>query len=209
MKLKALFGAAVAACLSAGTASAANLIVNGSGILLGADGVNVGGTLYDVRFQDGTCAALFSGCDEVSDFPFQSEPSAGVAAQALLDQVLIDGPAGNFDTVNTLVTGCTASSGSGVCFYLVPFAIPSAARVDARSALNYPFPSSFTDGVGFAGSIAINSILSAAPPERIWAVFSPAGVTAPVPVPGALLLMPTGLAAIAWANRRKGAPAKA
>ena len=49
---------------------AATLIVNGNGILTGATGVNLNGTLYDVEFVDGTCEALFNGCDSFEDFTF-------------------------------------------------------------------------------------------------------------------------------------------
>ena len=39
------------------------LLVNGSGVLTGAHNVQVGGTLYDVMFVDGTCVDVFGGCD--------------------------------------------------------------------------------------------------------------------------------------------------
>jgi hypothetical protein len=58
---------AVALILGAAGASGATLNASG-GQILGASGVDVGGTLYDVEFLDGTCIALFSGCDEVSDY---------------------------------------------------------------------------------------------------------------------------------------------
>ena len=61
----------------ASPADAATLLVNGSGILLGAEGVNVGGTLYDVEFVDGTCIALFDGCDlAADDFTFTTQAAA-------------------------------------------------------------------------------------------------------------------------------------
>ena len=69
------------------SAEAATLQVNGAGILTGALGVSVDGTLYDVTFQDGTCAGLFAGCDDNSDFVFSSATAASSASQALLDQV--------------------------------------------------------------------------------------------------------------------------
>ena len=81
------------------------LVVN-SGILEGATGVDVGGTDYDVTFMDGTCIDLFNGCDAVSDFTFQTQAAAAQAATALLSSVLVDGPAGNFDTQPNLTLGC-------------------------------------------------------------------------------------------------------
>jgi len=56
--------------------------VNGSGILTGATGVNVGGTFYNVEFVEGTCAALFDGCDSVNDFDFTMEADAVAASRA-------------------------------------------------------------------------------------------------------------------------------
>lgn len=42
-------------------------LLNSTGALIGAKGVNVAGTLYDVTFEGGTCASIFSGCDAASD----------------------------------------------------------------------------------------------------------------------------------------------
>lgn len=49
------------ALLLAGTPAFAmpTLIIDGGGQLTGATGVDVGGTLYDVTFMDGTCIAMF------------------------------------------------------------------------------------------------------------------------------------------------------
>jgi hypothetical protein len=81
------------------------LLVNSSGILIGATGVNVGGTLYDVVFTEASCAAVYDGCDDPADF-FIDARAAGLA---LLDQVLVDGPAGNFDSMPNLIFGCTST----------------------------------------------------------------------------------------------------
>jgi hypothetical protein len=61
-----------------------------AGQLIGASDVSVLGTRYDVSFVEGTCAAVFSGCDEPSDLSFTDEDSGIAAAQALLDQVFLD-----------------------------------------------------------------------------------------------------------------------
>jgi hypothetical protein len=82
------FVLAIVLVLMAGGAQAATLNVVG-GQLHGAFGVDVGGTLYNVEFLDGTCIALFNGCDAVSDFTFQSSALAAAASQALLDQVFL------------------------------------------------------------------------------------------------------------------------
>ena len=62
---------------------AATYTFNGSGQLTGATGVDVSGTLYDVTFEEGSCAEVFSGCDNVSDdFDFDTVAAAEAAAKA-------------------------------------------------------------------------------------------------------------------------------
>src|SRR5687767_14679766 len=103
-----------------GSAQAAVLQVSG-GELTGALGVNVGGTLYDVQFVEGTCVGLFSGCDEASDFTFTSAESAVQASQELLNQVFLDVAQGNFDTQPELTLGCEEPA---ACVAFTPFAPP-------------------------------------------------------------------------------------
>ena len=66
----------------------------------------VDGSSYDVAFSDGTCAALFDGCDSVSDFAFQSYAGALSASLALRDQVFLDSGLGLFDSDPRLTAGC-------------------------------------------------------------------------------------------------------
>jgi hypothetical protein len=122
-----------------GLAGAATLqVVDGK--LTGATGVDVGGTLYDVRFLEDTCETLFAGCDEPGDFPFPSEEDAGgsfqgepprdaeirVALQALSTQVFLDTAAGAFDSDPGLTVGCP----TGFCNIAVPYR--RALRTDGR-----------------------------------------------------------------------------
>jgi len=88
-----------------------------NGILMGATGVNVGGTLYDVQFVDGTCAALFSGCDDVTDVAFQGPLGAIAAANALLNQVFNAGP---HDEQPALTNGCSGQLDRAGCHILTP-----------------------------------------------------------------------------------------
>jgi len=97
--------------LMAGGAQAATINVVG-GQLMGASSVLVDGNLYDVQFLDGTCIALYNGC-ETSDFTFQTVEAATAAAQALVNEVFIDGPQGSFDTNPGLTNGIGAGEGSG------------------------------------------------------------------------------------------------
>ena len=105
--------------LMASSAQAATLDVVG-GQLMGASGVLVDGSLYDVQFLDGTCIDLYNGCDEASDFTFQTQASAVLASQALLDQVFLDGVEGQFDSLPQLTNGCTYSER---CVSLSPYAL--------------------------------------------------------------------------------------
>ena len=119
--------------LVAGGAQAVTLNVVG-GQLMGASGVLVDGGLYDVQFLDGTCIDLYNGCDYVSDFTFQTEASANLASQALLDQVFLDGPSGNFDSVPGLTNGCNDTTN---CVAYTPYAFVVPAHIDLSRAINY------------------------------------------------------------------------
>ena len=58
------------------------------GKLTGAQGVLVEGSLYDVKFLDGTCSTVFgSECSGSGSFVFNSATSALSAATALINQV--------------------------------------------------------------------------------------------------------------------------
>ena len=110
--------------LSSTSATGAVLLVNGSGLLTGATGVNVGGTLYDVEFVDGTCIAVFDGCDDGSDFALRTLSEAEAASQALLDQVFLDVPGlGMFDSTPSLTYGCPGDI-DNVCFVEIFFGNP-------------------------------------------------------------------------------------
>src|SRR5262245_15153036 len=87
------FRAAFCALVSLGivpfSADAAPILITSNGELVGANGVLVNGTLYDVEFVGGGCPD--NGCDELSDFTFQTFAASSAASQALLDQVFLDG----------------------------------------------------------------------------------------------------------------------
>ncbi len=100
-----LLSVAVLFILAASSASAATLNVVG-GELLGASGVIVDGSSFNVEFLDGTCIDIYNGCDDVSDFTFQTAAAALLASQALLDLVFLDG-ADLFDSAPELTNGCT------------------------------------------------------------------------------------------------------
>jgi len=186
--------------LSAATTSATVILnIDGSGQLTGAQNVDVGGTLYDVTFVDGTCASFFAGCDSPSVFDFITQASADMAAQALLDQVFLDTTLlGQFDSDPGLTIGCL---GFNQCQTFIPYElfpfVPG--FIYSRYAYNlgsFTTASDFTGGVGFLpDATTIGS-------HANFARFSPAKSTS-IPEPGTLLLFAVGLATLAGFGRRR------
>lgn len=78
--------------------------------LVGATGIEVGNEFYQVQFIDSSCILLFDNCDETSDFFFTDVQSAHAANLALLEQVLLDLPSGQFDSQPELTNGCYSLS---------------------------------------------------------------------------------------------------
>jgi hypothetical protein len=114
-----VFLAVVLVLMSSGAQAATLNVVGGQ--LIGASGVDVGGTQYDVAFGDGSCIFLFSGCDEDSDFAFQSLADGLLGAQALADQVFnSDSILGSFDSDPGLTLGCHGLPVSDYCIIYNP-----------------------------------------------------------------------------------------
>lgn len=205
--------AALPAMFAAAPACAAVVLsISAGGQLTGASGVDVGGTMYDVRFVDGTCNAVFSDCQAGAPnaFAFHTQGSAHEASQALLDQVFLDGPQGNFDSDLSLTSGCASDR---ICDAITPygtFMFRSTTYVWDNGARNTPTTG---DGVinaeinvenffDLAGSLGVG-------PNFVWAVWTPAAVpTDPpatggqLPLPGTLALVSLALAALRFAQRR-------
>ena len=184
MEFKTFFtAAAMAIGLSSAPSFAATLNVDGSGQLTGASGVNVGGTLYDVTFVDGTCTALFDGCDDVSDFTFTTRSDALAASQALLDFVFI----GDFDSVPNATFGVAVPLGAA----WTPYGFDSSMFTFA-----YAINSASTDSFGSGqNDVDFNTGSSDQDVFADWTV-----ATVPIPAGGMLLL--SALGGIAALRRR-------
>jgi hypothetical protein len=100
-----------------GIASAAVLVVDGNGQLLGARDVSISGILYEVQFRDDTFTNIFG---DASGLDAHSEAEARLFGQALIDQVFVDSPSGLFDTDPELINGC---ENTNACEVLIPFAV--------------------------------------------------------------------------------------
>ena len=149
------------------------------GQLVGAFNVEIGGSLFDLTLASGSCIDAFSGCNSVADFAFDNSFQAGLASQALLDQVFVDGPDGQF--------------GSGLGGLVrTPY------RIIVSNNFTNGFVTHFLADLTFdeiVSGVSIPPTLSAGP----WAVWQPAQV----PEPGSALLLGIGLTVMA-AGRRSG-----
>lgn len=169
--------------------------VDGTGQLTGAQNVNVGGTLYDVTFADGSCATLFTGCNNTADFDFTDAASAASAAQALLDQVFINSAQGSFDSNPSLTLGCTTSTSCGT---LIPYALNGTTPTMAE-AINDTVP---TKDKVLSNTLFSQSLPATIFPASTFATFTSTSPAA-IPEPGTLLIFAVGLASLAGFGRRR------
>ncbi len=172
-----------------------------NGVLFGATDIGVNGTLYDVTFRDGTCAQLFNGCDQNSDFPFSnplapfSDTTLAVfASQALLDQVFIDSALGLFDSDPRLINGCTSTRIGFGCQASTPlFVRLGAGSLGIIAAVN--FSNELSDSVpAGAGQVATDSGNQIQVTYALWNLSSTTSPDpTPVPAPSVVILLGLGL----------------
>lgn len=168
-----------------------------SGRLLGATDVDVNGTSYDVTFMDGFCSDIFSGCDDASDFAFNSAGDAAAASQALLDQVLIDTDIGFYDSFFNDTVGCQFASPLLGCRLITPYGIGAVVgSPNAFAAVNYSFSHGDDEVLSAVSGFYSSSDTTSLPfTYAVWAVA--------VPLPGALWLFLPGTLGILFLNQQK------
>lgn len=201
MKIANFLRSLIATCtLTIAHANAAPvLLLDNDGVLTGAKNVEIAGNHYDVKFAVGSCNSLFNNCDP-SAFTFNTEATARQAAQALLDQVFIDGQAGQFDSVTTSILGCTHQV---ACIPYIPFAIWS---LDASQFVSMDvFNFSAGRGTDFVDIEPLPKWLDTARFDYVnFALFTPAApASSEVPEPGSMALFTLAMAGLAFARRRK------
>lgn len=183
--------------LLATPAAAAPTLLVDQGVLTGADGVLVDGVSYDVRFVEGSCSSLFAGC---TNFAFTSQAAAMSASQALLDQVLINGGAGSFDSSPEMTFGCADLT---FCYVLTPFII-TGPQVAVFGAVNN---SQGSDVAAFIGPIGVDASTANITFET-YAVWTQSTVMS-VPEGDTLsLAMAAALAALLTRRRRRPSPTR-
>ncbi len=189
----------VAAWIGTAATSQATVIfnVNATGQLVGAQNVDVGGTLYDVAFVDGTCIDLFTGCDDLSDFDFNTEADAFAAGQALLDQVFVDNITGQWDSEPETIFGCLDPS---ECQTVLPFGFADFSSAFFRhiATLNFDNLGGTLDGPE-NDNVALDTSLF---PSGNFSRFSPASTAVPGPATLALVFCPLLLLMVTRTGRK-------
>ena len=199
-RISALLATAVCAVVMTTTATAAIPVYDeGSGLLAGFDDVSVNHpapTLYDVRFVDGTYDTVFAGGYGLA-FGTSYDLTGATNASLALDQLLVDGPLGQLESVPALIFGCAGTP--SYCALITPYAPATPTTVSNFFYMNYPGATSDQ----FAGSPNDPRTRNTAIDSRtVWATWTPAAV---VPVPAAGWLLGSALVGLAtgvWRRRR-------
>lgn len=163
------------------------------GKLKGARNVVIDSTLYDVRFEDGSCEGVFNGCDGPSDFTFTTEASATAAANALLDQVFLDSSSGQFDTEPFSTFGC---SHPDWCFSYIPYVLVNSDRVGVVLAFNGREPD-YSDSPS-ATFLSIADDLS----QTDYLTYTTLTLSLPVPAPNGMFLIGASILGLFGRNGR-------
>lgn len=176
------------------------LQINSSGELTGATGVDVDGLFYNFSLEQGSCVELYAGCNP-DDFPFRTESVAEDAANALIQNVFIDSPNGNFAIDLDKITGCNPGVVGCIIFIPVPQyggEIPGIVH-GTCIVIHPPSPLFGGEGCGF-GAGDDTPLLTG----DDYAVFAPLTTA---PEPGTLALLGLGFISLVGARRKRSSTA--
>ena len=175
---------------TAPAAQATTLTINGASQITGASGVVVNGSSYTIVMADGTCSALFTGCDADSDFAPLTEQNRLDAQQALVDFLteVWDQGFGPDD-----ILGCLGTVNQ--CSVYAPSHINEANPGTVQTVLGQLT----VGGLAQGGTQGIDPTQDFASTEvAAWAFVT----FTPIPEPGTLLLLSGGLVALAHRRGR-------
>lgn len=198
MKLVRSIAVGLALAFAGNSATAATVDIAPDNQLLGAMGVEVAGTLYDVAFVDGICVDVVFGCDNPASLAFSDAATALLAAQAIFDQV-INIAGANYSSSPGLVNGIDL--GQADSYIYTP--LFNGSGFDVVSTRNHQ--ATVLDAVSGPSSIIQSTDTSA---EAItvfasWSLADTEPTVSAVPLPAGGILMLTGLAGIAALGRLK------
>ena len=186
------------ACFFCSHAFSATLIINDDNQLMGANEVLVNGTLYDVRFVDGSAGNLFSDGNDWYTTTFTTKEDAIEASQALLDQVFL----GIYDTDPELTNGIEDLSDT---YINTAYDIRKGKRKDmVLIVTTHNYSDDKEDTVYYPAKfdqVTVLTLDSTNDGKTAWATWalSPNAV----PVPGSLSLLGLGITAMAAINRKR------
>ena len=188
--IKAFIGLSILWALStSGNALGATLVTDINGQLLGVDGVDVNGTLYNVDFLEGSCYTFFSPCLSNDNLLFDISESLD-ASWALKTQVF-DVPEWSLYTSDPSKTfGCEDPFG---CTIYTAYSINSDPMGNAQFFNGDGL--FFFDTVNTCG-LCTRSDDTTTDPTAVFAIWQEAGGASPVPVPAAAWLLGSALAGL-------------
>lgn len=168
-----------------------------NGQLLGAAGIEIENAFYDVQFVDSSCILIFNNCDQITDFFFTDVQSGFEANLALLEQVFLDLPLGQFNSSPELTNGCYSESR---CSVVTPIGTVTPQLETFPSVVLINRADHGTDiysgsGTSFrAADFSLRNSSADTLTYAVWANGSGSGVS--VPLPASLFLFCTALFAV-------------